>query len=426
MVRFSEHQACIKALENALENNITSQAIMDALGADDDDSSDEADSDSSSDEEDLNTDLIFYLQAVHSQQYFGPRRRLALAPDNSDWLMNRLDDRAFKQEFRMSHSSFVKLVERISGDDVFQNNSNNPQRPVQEQLMISLKRFGCYGNGVAVGFLARFFRVGQGTIELYTNRCIMAILRLKSGMLKWPNADKRKLTQKDYADEGFDGCVGLIDGSLIPLFDAPSKNGSDYWSRKGFYAIATLLICDNNQNIIYIYTGWLGCSHDARLMSNASVTLTPEQFFLPGQYLLADSAFITTETVVSAFKRPPHGQLTNEQHRFNYILAQNCVQIECCIGALKGRFQSLKGLQLRIGDRKDQVRANAWIMACGVLHNFLNQGDDFDFEDRDLNPGVHIPESEFHSTNKAPTQRATLAGRLQREKIKAQALAFNQ
>ncbi|POW09556.1 hypothetical protein PSTT_06731 [Puccinia striiformis] len=253
----------------------------------------------------------------------------------------------------------------------------------------------------------------------------MAILRLKSGMLKWPNADKRKLTQKDYADEGFDGCVGLIDGSLIPLFDAPSKNGSDYWSRKGFYAIATLLICDNNQNIIYIYTGWLGCSHDARLMSNASVTLTPEQFFLPGQYLLADSAFITTETVVSAFKRPPHGQLTNEQHRFNYILAQNCVQIECCIGALKGRFQSLKGLQLRIGDRKDQVRANAWIMACGVLHNFLNQGDDFDFEE-DLNPGVHIPESEFHSTNKAPTQRATLAGRLQREKIKAQALAFNQ
>ncbi|POW21082.1 hypothetical protein PSHT_02816, partial [Puccinia striiformis] len=248
------------------------------FGADDDDSSDEADSDSSSDEEDLNTDLIFYLQAVHSQRYFGPRRWLALAPDNSDWLMNRLDDRAFKQEFRM----------------------------------------------------------------------------LKSGMLKWPNADKRKLTQKDYADEGFDGCVGLIDGSLIPLFDAPSKNGSDYWSRKGFYAIATLLICDNNQNIIYIYTGWLGCSHDARLMSNASVTLTPEQFFLPGQYLLADSAFITTETVVSAFKRPPHGQLTNEQHRFNYILAQNCVQIECCIGALKGRFQSLKGLQLRIGDRKDQ------------------------------------------------------------------------
>ncbi|POV97231.1 hypothetical protein PSTT_15212 [Puccinia striiformis] len=178
---------------------------MDAFGANDDDSSDEADSDSSLDEEDLNNRSHVLPQAVHSQRYFGLVVGLHLLPTTSS----------------------------ASPDTVFQNNSNNPQRPVQEQLMITLKRFGCYGNGVAVGFLARFFRVGQGTVELYTNRCIMAILRLKSGMLKWPNADERKLTQKDYADEGFDGCVGLIDGSLIPLFDAPSKNGSDY-ARKGF------------------------------------------------------------------------------------------------------------------------------------------------------------------------------------------------
>ncbi|KNE92618.1 hypothetical protein PSTG_14004 [Puccinia striiformis f. sp. tritici PST-78] len=70
----------------------------------------------------------------------------------------------------------------------------------------------------------------------------MAILRLKPDMLKWPDADARKLTQQHYAEEGFDGCVGLIDGSLIPIFDAPIMNGSDFWSRKGFYAIATLLI----------------------------------------------------------------------------------------------------------------------------------------------------------------------------------------
>ncbi|KAI9599734.1 hypothetical protein KEM48_011195 [Puccinia striiformis f. sp. tritici PST-130] len=189
MVRYSKRKACIKALENTLENNFTSQAIMDALGANDDDSSNKADSGSSLDEEDLNTDLMFYLQAVHSQQYFGPHK----------------------------------------------------------------------------------------------------------------------------------------------------------------------------------------------------------------------------------------------QHRFNYLLAQNHVQIKCCIGALKGRFQSLKGLRLRIGDGRDQIRAlDAWIMACGVLHNFLNQGDDFDSEDQDLNPGVHIPRSEVQSTSGASTQRATVAGRLQREKVKAQALASNQ
>ncbi|KAH9470992.1 hypothetical protein Pst134EA_004902 [Puccinia striiformis f. sp. tritici] len=101
MVQFSKRQACIKALESALENNIAVQAITDALGADDDDSSDDTDQDTSSDEDDVNEDLLIYLCAVYSQRYFEPRGRLALAPDNSDWLMNRLDDRAFKQEFRM-------------------------------------------------------------------------------------------------------------------------------------------------------------------------------------------------------------------------------------------------------------------------------------------------------------------------------------
>ncbi|POW14526.1 hypothetical protein PSTT_02898 [Puccinia striiformis] len=123
MVRYSKRKACIKALENTLENNFTSQAIMDALGANDDDSSNKADSGSSLDEEDLNTDLMFYLQAVHSQQYFVGLH--LLPPNNSDWLMNRLDNRVFKQEFRMLHSSFIKLLERISSKTVFQDNSNN-------------------------------------------------------------------------------------------------------------------------------------------------------------------------------------------------------------------------------------------------------------------------------------------------------------
>ncbi|POV97232.1 hypothetical protein PSTT_15211, partial [Puccinia striiformis] len=49
------------------------------------------------------------------------------------------------------------------------------------------------------------------------------------------------------------------------------------------------------------------------------------------------------------------------------------------------------------------------------------QGDDFDFEDQDLNQAYTYWER-GSINNEAPTQRATVAGRLQREKIKAQAL----
>lgn len=54
--------------------------------------------------------------------------------------------------------------------------------------MVTLKRLGCDGNGVSVGALATFFRLGEGTVELYTDRCMMAILDLKPQLLTWPNA----------------------------------------------------------------------------------------------------------------------------------------------------------------------------------------------------------------------------------------------
>ncbi|KAI9626920.1 hypothetical protein KEM48_010103 [Puccinia striiformis f. sp. tritici PST-130] len=151
MVWFSQHQACIKGLMSALENNITSQVIAKALGANNDDSSDKEDQHPSLEDKDLNEDLLFYLQA---------------------W---------------------------------------------------------CCGWVSCTFFLRR-----AGDSQVIHESCIMAILRLQFGLLKGPNAYKQKITQKDYTKEG------LIDGALIPLFDAPSKNGSVYGSHKGFHAITLL------------------------------------------------------------------------------------------------------------------------------------------------------------------------------------------
>ncbi|KAA1077671.1 hypothetical protein PGT21_015652 [Puccinia graminis f. sp. tritici] len=178
-------------------------------------------------------------------------------------------------------------------------------------------------------------------------------------------------------------------------------------------------------------------------MGNSRLALEPDQFFSPGEYLLADSAFVTTPTIVAAFKRPPHGKLTDEQVSFNYYLARHRVLVEHCIGALKARFQSLKGLRLRIDGRNDQIRVNAWIQvnnpfvtgylyvymfnlevfgqACAVLHNFLNQGDEFEFDDA----GTENDHDEERFNREKNPQRSTLAGRMQRDKIMSQVLEFH-
>ncbi|KAI7965702.1 hypothetical protein MJO29_001450, partial [Puccinia striiformis f. sp. tritici] len=57
---------------------------------------------------------------------------------------------------------------------------------------------------------------------------------------------------------GFHNCVGFIDGTLFPLYDKPAIDSQDYYSRKGFYGLNTLIVCDDKKQIIYYLTGWPG------------------------------------------------------------------------------------------------------------------------------------------------------------------------
>ena len=168
----------------------------------------------------------------------------------------------------MPRECFVKLCDLTSSNPVFHNNSSNSQPPVEEQMMVTLKRLGCFGNGPSVGMLAPFFQIGEGKVELYTNRCLMGILALKDQILSWPNTEAHQIIQEEFKEVGFDGCVGAIDGSLIILQNFPEQDGPDYYSRKGSYGITTLLVCENNKKILYVYTGWPGCLHNQQLMSN--------------------------------------------------------------------------------------------------------------------------------------------------------------
>ncbi|KNE87067.1 hypothetical protein PSTG_19559, partial [Puccinia striiformis f. sp. tritici PST-78] len=97
-------------------------------------------------------------------------------------------------------------------------------------------------------------------------------------------------------------------------------------------------------------------------MANCALTTSPTDYFSEGQYLLADSAFLPMENVVPAYRRQRHQPLPYEQNDFNRHLSGVGVAIENCIGLWKNRFQSLRGLRLRIANKQDMVRATAWIM----------------------------------------------------------------
>jgi hypothetical protein len=62
--------------------------------------------------------------------------------------------------------------------------------------------------------------------------------------------------------------------------------------------------------------------------------------------------------------------------------------------------------------------------ACGVLHNFLNQGDEYDFDNVD--PGLTNTPAPQQMEVEPPTQQSTVAARAFREKIKKAVLELHE
>ncbi|POW12769.1 hypothetical protein PSTT_04385 [Puccinia striiformis] len=272
---------------------------------------------------------------------------------------NRLDDIRFKQEFRMCQESFHQLVSEIRDHPVFQNRSNIPQRPVQDQLMVTLKRMGTW------------------TIE--------AILSLEEQYVSWPDTQgRRAIASRVDEFTGFRNCVGFIDGTLLPLYDRPAIDPQDYYSRKGYYCLNTLIVCDEEKRITYYLTGWPGCCHDTRLWENSELKLKERELFSPGENLIANSGFPVQTNVVPAFKRPPHAAMPRLKKRFNHHLSSIRVRNEHCIGILKGRFQSLRGLRKDLSSAGTMEKITHWISACIVLHNFLLEDKTPDYYEGDV------------------------------------------
>ncbi|GAV04551.1 hypothetical protein RvY_14818 [Ramazzottius varieornatus] len=161
------------------------------------------------------------------------------------------------------------------------------------------------------------------------------------------------------ADSGFPDCVGMLDGTLIPLEYKPKKDGEDYWSHKSRYGISAVIVSDDKRKIRYVFVGFCGSVHDMRVYSNSRLASLTSKLFTPGEYLLADSAYTTSAVAVSSYKRPSSLVADNEQ--FNFHLASIRIRVEHTIGILKGRFPPLQSLRIKIFDKKTHERASTFL-----------------------------------------------------------------
>jgi DDE superfamily endonuclease len=320
-----------------------------------------------------------YLFQRGSYRKREPKFELYLCPDHVDGL----NEREFLFHFRLSRDSFWQLVQQIKNHPNFHRHGDargKVPRPAEHQLLVLLKYYGSEGNAASNYNLSAFFGISHGAVDSCKDHALEALLTLEKHTYFWPNeAERQQISSRIKASYLFPNCVGIIDGTLLPLASRPLLHGENYLSRKRFYALVMLVVCDDQKRILYYHVGWPGSVHDNRVWRTCRLFRKCATMFSSKEYLLGDSAFTASDIMIPPFKSTPGNELPSNQSAFNTLLAKPRVKSEHCIGLLKGRFPFLKGIRLMLGNKIHLTRIINHVRGNVVLHNFL-VGDPVDPE----------------------------------------------
>lgn len=184
---------------------------------------------------------------MYVHRYEAPRDQLPRATGQSQLhhvLTNLKHERPdeFRADLRITPATFDALVEQISNDPVFANNSGNPQLPIEIQLTVMLYRLGHDGNASGLRSTSKWAGVGKGTVHKYTRRIMTAILRpeFMKNAVRWPTeAEKEEAKEwvEKHSCKAWRNGWCMVDGTLIPMTGRPMWYGESYFDRKCRYSL---------------------------------------------------------------------------------------------------------------------------------------------------------------------------------------------
>ena len=113
-----------------------------------------------------------------------------------------------------------------------------------------------------------------------------------------------------------------------------------------------------------VYTGWPGCTHDARVLRNSSLFSRAEagELFSADKVVIGDSAYPVKNWLITPFK--DNGHLGARRRRFNKVLSSSRPVVERAIGHIKRRFRRLRELTIH-----EPKHIACIILAGCILHN---------------------------------------------------------
>ncbi|KAJ0393686.1 hypothetical protein P43SY_008384 [Pythium insidiosum] len=327
-----------------------------------------------------------------------------------------INDAQFYQAVRVTKRTFRLIHDLIEHDRVFTNRSHCRQRAVSLQLAVALEWFGSYGNASSVGRIARTYNIGSGTVTSYVKRVKKALLRHYRRFVSWPSAHRRAVSSAYHRVRyGLPGAVGFVDGTHVILSQKPHVDGSLHYNRKSRYSINVQIVCDEDKRILMAYTGWPGSCHDSTVIAKTPIITSPEQYFTGDEYLVGDTGYALTTRLIVPYKQPAAN--SPENTTFNEIISSARVVNENCIGLIKNRWMSLKGVRTQIKAASDFKAVNDHVLTCVLLHNMAMVLEDTWYDDSNSDDEDDDEPQTIRSELVAAAQPR--AGHIRREQVKA-------
>lgn len=226
-------------------------------------------------------------------------------------------------------------------------------------------------NTVTYRQLANLFGVSKAKAWMSVDNIINWIASIAEEYIHWPTADSiQSVNQKFEQKRRIPRVIGAIDCTHVTI-KATTEYKTCYFDRNRNYSVILQAVVDADKKFTNIFCGEPGSLHDSRVLRRSKLFLEATQnkdnLFPNNTFLLGDSAYQNYSWLVTPFK--DRGNLTELQHRFNFIHSSTRMVVENAFGLLKGRFRRL----LHFTEHKDLERINKIIISACVLHNLCIQ-----------------------------------------------------